>query len=438
MTGFVYNGIANVADVPAIASKVAIQAFVNPDGCRAHLALQGLAAKSSSTLIFHECAMRIRLNPRERAAVDEWILSGKSFHIMRDSYHHRRRMLGGMWGGIGGKIPGIKGLIDNWWRFDQNGGSDRFLSEVIYAMVKDDCFCHDSIKHFRDEETHDFPAHEALEGTSFVGEIVTSDHQRMDIWRRLGELDDRHLLLEEELTQRIRCLESESVVVSLRELERKVMEEISDMRRRTTEIFSKLLRMEQKEESRKRALLEIASQIKSIQQSLSQPEGSTAPSNLDELFLLYDESFVSAAYWTILGREPDPVGMEYFLGLLRSGVSKIRILYELYLSDEGRSNPPMLPGLAAALRRYRRTRIPVIGRLLGLYYKVDGDSPSERRMRSIQNQLLAIAPRRSRSCLNSPDIDQTLRSAGEDLSDEAKQIYIQLRKALYQNAERKI
>ena len=205
-----------------------------------------------------------RLNPRERAAVDEWILSGKSFHIMRDSYHHRRRMLGGMWGGIGGKIPGIKGLIDNWWRFDQNGGSDRFLSEVIYAMVKDDCFCHDSIKHFRDEETHDFPAHEALEGTSFVGEIVTSDHQRMDIWRRLGELDDRHLLLEEELTQRIRCLESESVVVSLRELERKVMEEISDMRRRTTEIFSKLLRMEQKEESRKRALLEIASQIKSI------------------------------------------------------------------------------------------------------------------------------------------------------------------------------
>ena len=154
--------------------------------------------------------------------------------------------------------------------------------------------------------------------------------------------------------------------------------------------------------------------------------------------MLYDESFVSAAYWTILGREPDPVGMEYFLGLLRSGVSKIRILYELYLSDEGRSNPPMLPGLAAALRRYRRTRIPVIGRLLGLYYKVDGDSPSERRMRSIQNQLLAIAPRRSRSCLNSPDIDQTLRSAGEDLSDEAKQIYIQLRKALYQNAERKI
>jgi hypothetical protein len=142
-----------------------------------------------------------RLNPRERAAVDEWILSGKSFHVMRDSFSHRTRMLGGMWGGSGGKLRNIAELIDNWGRFDQNGQCDQFMSAIIYPIIKNDYFCHDSLGHFRDEESHDFPAHQALEGTSFVGEIVKLDHHCMDIWRRVGELEDMVMLLEEELTR---------------------------------------------------------------------------------------------------------------------------------------------------------------------------------------------------------------------------------------------
>jgi len=39
-----------------------------------------------------------RLNIREAAAVQEWIESGKEFHIMRDNAQHGAKICGGMWG----------------------------------------------------------------------------------------------------------------------------------------------------------------------------------------------------------------------------------------------------------------------------------------------------------------------------------------------------
>jgi hypothetical protein len=39
-----------------------------------------------------------RLNIREAAAVQEWIDSGKEFHIMRDNAQHAAYICGGMWG----------------------------------------------------------------------------------------------------------------------------------------------------------------------------------------------------------------------------------------------------------------------------------------------------------------------------------------------------
>ena len=38
-----------------------------------------------------------RLCKREAAAVDEWLASGKDFHIMRDHPYHNTLILGGMW-----------------------------------------------------------------------------------------------------------------------------------------------------------------------------------------------------------------------------------------------------------------------------------------------------------------------------------------------------
>ena len=84
-----------------------------------------------------------RLSWREKFAVDEWINSGKSFHIMKDHPQHDCHILGGMWGTRTNKLRNIDLLIsnfkvDNYWQVDQE-----FLSEVIFPMVKDDCFIHD-------------------------------------------------------------------------------------------------------------------------------------------------------------------------------------------------------------------------------------------------------------------------------------------------------
>jgi len=129
-----------------------------------------------------------RLNVREARAVDEWVKSGKSFHSMRDSYYHSKRILGGMWGATSGTLPNIRALVDAWGHYSQPGENDRFMSDVIHPLVAEDFFSHDSYGHFSDAVP--FPAHEHISGTSFVGERVTPAIETMDVWRRLGEYYD--------------------------------------------------------------------------------------------------------------------------------------------------------------------------------------------------------------------------------------------------------
>jgi hypothetical protein len=45
------------------------------------------------------------LNLRERLAVDDWLASGRWFHIMRDWWSHTDLVLAGMWGGVAGVLP---------------------------------------------------------------------------------------------------------------------------------------------------------------------------------------------------------------------------------------------------------------------------------------------------------------------------------------------
>lgn len=126
-----------------------------------------------------------RLNSREKAAVDAWISSRKTFHIMRDSVSHAKLMLGGMWGGLGESIPAIRQLTDSWGHYEKQGQNDQFMSEIVFPMMKDDYLCHDSHSHFRDAQP--FPPHAPMSGTSHVGEVVTADIQAQDAWRLLAE-----------------------------------------------------------------------------------------------------------------------------------------------------------------------------------------------------------------------------------------------------------
>jgi protein O-GlcNAc transferase len=119
-----------------------------------------------------------RLNWRERAAVDEWLASGCSFHIMRDSVAHNTRMLSGMWGGVGGIIKNMDLLIDSWGKYSVQGENDQFASEKIFPLIEHDYICHDSCGHFPDARP--FPQHAALEGKTFVGDIMPIDYDDLE------------------------------------------------------------------------------------------------------------------------------------------------------------------------------------------------------------------------------------------------------------------
>jgi hypothetical protein len=108
------------------------------------------AADDADIMISRDCDSRI--SERDRAAVTEWLASGKQFHIIRDHPAHSTQILGGMWGAYKGVIPNMRELVAKWyssqvrsnyWQIDQN-----FLAQVIYPIVQPVSFVHDEFFQF--------------------------------------------------------------------------------------------------------------------------------------------------------------------------------------------------------------------------------------------------------------------------------------------------
>ena len=141
-----------------------------------------------------------------------------------------------------------------------------------------------------------------------------------------------------------------------------------------------------------------------------------AASTLDELLAYHDQSFVVCAYHTLLGRAPDPEGLGYYLGRLRTGVSKIQLLAQLRLSKEGKAHAAELPGLEAAIQRHQRGQYPLIGGLFRRLNGGEGNHPTERKLRGIENQLIFLSNESNRrfdqldtalACLHHVVVQQT-------------------------------
>lgn len=91
---------------------------------------------------------------REKAAVDEWIESGKPFHCMRDKEVHTTSILGGMWGVVGGYIKDMETRLKVWFqqlhpeavhplKSQRRDVDDQlFLHHMIWPIVKDDYLGH--------------------------------------------------------------------------------------------------------------------------------------------------------------------------------------------------------------------------------------------------------------------------------------------------------
>jgi hypothetical protein len=97
------------------------------------------------------------LCPRNQFVVDEWLLSKKDFHIIRDHPSQRSLILGGLWGARGGVLRHIASLIskfqdasvDDVWGADQ-----RFLARCVYPLVAENSFIHSDFIAFGDEVVH--------------------------------------------------------------------------------------------------------------------------------------------------------------------------------------------------------------------------------------------------------------------------------------------
>jgi hypothetical protein len=99
-------------------------------------------------VIFRDCDSRISI--REKLAVDEWIISKKSLHVMRDHPYHRipagiktMGILAGMWGLKGGIIP-VKDMINKFPQsMNMSYGIDQTFLKNIYFIFSDDMIVHD-------------------------------------------------------------------------------------------------------------------------------------------------------------------------------------------------------------------------------------------------------------------------------------------------------
>jgi hypothetical protein len=124
-----------------------------------------------------------RLSFREKYAVDEWIESGKSLHVMRDHPHHEIPIHAGLFGVVIDKNLDIRKESLKWLTdikvsdLYQKTADHPFLKKIIYDkyLEKKDMICHDS--YFTHHPlSKPFPT--MMEDYRFVGEIYDENDNR--------------------------------------------------------------------------------------------------------------------------------------------------------------------------------------------------------------------------------------------------------------------
>jgi hypothetical protein len=83
------------------------------------------------------------VNVQERLAIDEWVASGRHFHVMRDFWPHTGLMLAGLWGGVRGALPPhapqiaallAKEATRDAREYPERTLDQRFLREVVWPI----------------------------------------------------------------------------------------------------------------------------------------------------------------------------------------------------------------------------------------------------------------------------------------------------------------
>lgn len=135
-----------------------------------------------------------RLSMREKLAVDEWIKSDKTLHIMRDHPHHEHEINGGMFG-LKIKPDYIlieeieKWLVGKNLKMDNKFGDLDFLRDTLFLKYKEsDVIAHDSVW---DNRVASKPFPTPMVDYKFVGEIFDENENRYyqyQEWKNRKEL----------------------------------------------------------------------------------------------------------------------------------------------------------------------------------------------------------------------------------------------------------
>lgn len=112
-----------------------------------------------------------RLSWREKYAVDQWLISDKTFHIMRDHPHHGFPILGGMWGYKNNAQYPMKELLTSFDVQNKYGTDYEFFIQKLYPIIGNDKVTHDPFF-----ERIPFPT--ARIDKQFVGEVYDENENR--------------------------------------------------------------------------------------------------------------------------------------------------------------------------------------------------------------------------------------------------------------------
>lgn len=84
------------------------------------------------------------ITEREKISINEWVLSGKNFHIMRDHPHHNVDILAGMWGGVNPSLREVLSIEAMREFVDDKESDQNYLSKYVYPQIKEHSFVNDS------------------------------------------------------------------------------------------------------------------------------------------------------------------------------------------------------------------------------------------------------------------------------------------------------
>ncbi len=96
---------------------------------------------ANSRVIFRDTDSR--LSKRDARAVEEWEISGKSLHIIRDHPMHNAPLLGGLWGVIPASLKNFSASLQSYKPLGYYGEDQEFLWKNIYYPLRHSRFVHD-------------------------------------------------------------------------------------------------------------------------------------------------------------------------------------------------------------------------------------------------------------------------------------------------------